>query len=341
VIAFNILNVGRFKLGAACVGGARTTLQTAIAYAKQRKAFGNSIAEFGLVQQMLADITLGIYTCESAVYRTVGMIDARLEHIDKTASDAPLHIRKALEEFAVECSIIKVYGSEMLDRTVDLNVQIHGGYGFVQEYPAERPYRDSRVNRIFEGTNEINRLLITGMLLKKALKGELPLLGAVQKLTDEMLAGPSLDDGESDEPLSTELRQIDNARKLGLLLAGAAFQRYREKLESEQEIIAGLSDILTEVYLMQSAALRAVKLRQSRSSHAELAEKMAQVVVAEGMERVENASHRLLPAVADGDMLRAESAMARRLLKRDWIDTIALRRKVAASALESGRYPLS
>jgi len=339
IIAFNILNVGRFKLGAACVGGARNCLHDALAYARQRKAFGKPIAEFGLVQQMLADMVIGLYGCESAVYRTVGLIDARLGDIDKTAADAPQRIRKALEEFSVECSIIKVFGSEMLDQVVDHNVQIHGGYGFVQEYPAERPYRDSRVNRIFEGTNEINRLLITGQLLKKGLKGELPLLAAVQKVSEDVLAGAATDP-DPQRPLAAEQQSLEGARKLTLLLAGAAFQRFREQLEQQQEILAGLSDLLIEVYVAQSALLRALKM-PAEASNAALARSLARVTVAEGLERVQAIAHRLLPAIAEGDMLRTQVAMVRRLLKHDLVDTIALRREIAAATLSAGRYPLA
>ncbi len=339
IIAFNILNVGRFKLGAACVGGARNCLHDALAYARQRKAFGKPIAEFGLVQQMLADMVIGLYGCESAVYRTVGLIDARLGDIDKTAADAPQRIRKALEEFSVECSIIKVFGSEMLDQVVDHNVQIHGGYGFVQEYPAERPYRDSRVNRIFEGTNEINRLLITGQLLKKGLKGELPLLAAVQKVSEDVLAGAATDP-DPQRPLAAEQQSLEGARKLTLLLAGAAFQRFREQLEQQQEILAGLSDLLIEVYVAQSALLRALKMPAEASSAA-LARSLARVTVAEGLERVQAIAHRLLPAIAEGDMLRTQVAMVRRLLKHDLVDTIALRREIAAATLSAERYPLA
>src|SRR3989441_1168685 len=192
VIAFNILNVGRFKLGAMCVGGARVALENSIAYAKQRKAFGKVIADFGLVREKLANMASLIYVGESLVYRTVGMMDMALNEIDKSGVDAAKETRKAIEEYAVECSIIKVWGSEMVDYVVDETVQIFGGYGFVEEYPAERAYRDARINRIFEGTNEINRLIITGFLLKRAMSGQLPLMPAIKKLMDEVLAGPSL-----------------------------------------------------------------------------------------------------------------------------------------------------
>ncbi|HMK29311.1 MAG TPA: acyl-CoA dehydrogenase family protein, partial [Terriglobales bacterium] len=195
VIAFNILNVGRFKLGAGCVGGARTALQNAIGYARQRKAFGRVIADFGMIREKLANMATCIYAGEAAVYRTVGMMDVALAEVDKSAADAATQIRKAIEEYAVECSIIKVWGSEMLDYAVDETVQVYGGYGFVEEYPAERAYRDSRVNRIFEGTNEINRMIATGWLLKKAMSGQLPLMSRIKQVLDEVMAGPSSSDG--------------------------------------------------------------------------------------------------------------------------------------------------
>ncbi len=200
VIAFNILNIGRFKLGAMCVGGARVSLENAIGYAKQRKAFSKVIADFGLIREKIANMAALIYVGESLVYRTVGMMDAALNEVDKSGADALKETRKAIEEYAVECSIIKVWGSEMIDYVVDETMQIYAGYGFVEEYPAERAYRDARINRIFEGTNEINRLIITGFLLKRAMSGQLPLMPAIKKLMDEVLSGPSTGD-EIEGPL--------------------------------------------------------------------------------------------------------------------------------------------
>src|SRR2546426_1121102 len=212
VIAFNILNVGRYKLGAGCVGGARNVLQSAIEYARQRKAFGKSIADFGLIREKLATMAVGVFAGEAMIYRTVGMIDAALSEIDSSAPDASREIRKAIEEYAVECSIAKVWCSEMLDRTVDEVVQIYGGYGFVEEYPAERAYRDSRVNRIFEGTNEINRMIITGFLLKRAMTGQLPLMPAIKRIMDEVLAGPTYNE-EAGGVLAAERALVGNAKK--------------------------------------------------------------------------------------------------------------------------------
>src|SRR5271167_1563356 len=252
-IAFNILNVGRFKLGASCVGGARSSLQHAIAYAKERKAFGKSIAEFGLIREKLEQMAAWLYASESMVYRTVGMMDTALSLIEHN----PEAVRKAIEEYAVECSIIKVSASEMLDFAVDEMVQVYGGYGFVEEYPAERAYRDSRVNRIFEGTNEINRLIITGWLLKRAMSGQLALLPAIKKTMDEVMAGPSGEELEG--TLAAERKLVENAKKLSMLIAGAASQKYMQKLADQQEIMGGIADMVIETFAMDSALLRARK----------------------------------------------------------------------------------
>ena len=225
-IAFNILNIGRFKLGAACVGGARNSMNHAVQYAKDRKAFGKSISEFGLIQEKLAESATGIYAGESLTYRTIGMIDAALADVDAHAEGASREIQKRIEEYAVECSILKVWGSEMLDMVVDHVVQIYAGYGYVEEYPAERAYRDSRINRIFEGTNEINRLIMTGWLMKRAMRGQLPLLPAIKKIMDEVMSGPCAAE-EREGPLAAEHQLLANARKLTLFAAGAASQKYR------------------------------------------------------------------------------------------------------------------
>src|ERR1022692_2086573 len=215
IIAFNILNIGRFKLGAMCVGGARVSIESAVAYAKQRKAFNKVIGDFGLVREKIANMATLLYVGESLVYRTVGMMDVALGDVDKSAADASKQTLKAIEEYAVECSIIKVWGSEMIDYVVDETVQIYAGYGFVEEYPAERAYRDARINRIFEGTNEINRLIITGFLLKRAMTGQLPLMPAIKKLMDDLLSAPAA---------ASSL--TENARKLTLFAAGLASQKY-------------------------------------------------------------------------------------------------------------------
>jgi butyryl-CoA dehydrogenase len=338
VIAFNILNVGRFKLGAGCVGGARTSLQHAINYAKQRKAFGKSISDFGLIREKIANIAISVYSGESMVYRTVGMMDAALEQVDKHGPDAAREIRKAIEEYAVECSIAKVWGSEMFDQVVDDVVQIFGGYGFVEEYPAERAYRDSRVNRIFEGTNEINRMIITGFLLKRAMTGQLPLLPAIKRVMDEVLSGPSLSEQE-EGVLATERALVANMKKLALFAAGAASQKYNTALADQQEIIATLADMIIETFASESCVLRAQKMAASKGeSGAELAIAMTQAYVAEAMAKIEVAGKRVIAAVADGDMLRTQTAILRRLSKHDPVNTIGLRQQIAAKVLDAGKY---
>jgi alkylation response protein AidB-like acyl-CoA dehydrogenase len=338
IIAFNILNIGRFKLGAGCVGGTRTALQNAIGYAKQRKAFGKSIAEFGLIKEKIADIAIGIYTGEALVYRTVGMIDAALANIDKSSPEASREIRKGIEEYAVECSIAKVWGSELLDRAVDETVQIYGGYGFVEEYPAERAYRDSRVNRIFEGTNEINRMITTGWLLKQAVSGKLPLMSAIKKLMDEVLAGPSLSE-PLEGALAAERTIVSNAKKAALFVAGSASQKYMMALPDQQEIMGAMADILIEVFAMESALLRTQKLvARNGEAAAQLAIAMTQVYIREAMEKIEAASRKVIAAVAEGDMLRTQLAILRRLLKYEPVNTIALRQKIADRVVEAGKY---
>jgi len=337
-IAFNILNIGRFKLGAACVGGARNSLQHAIQYAKERKAFGKSICEFGLIQEKLAESATGVYVGESMAYRTIGAIDAALADVDTQAEGAAREIQKRIEEYAVECSILKVWGSEMLDTVVDHVVQIYAGYGYVEEYPAERAYRDSRINRIFEGTNEINRLIITGWLMKRAMSGQLPLLQAIKQLMDEVMAGPAAAE-DREGPLADEHKLLANAKKLAMFAAGAASQKYMQALADQQEIMGALADCITEVYAIESAILRAEKLRASRGeSAARQAIAMTRYYTAKATQTVELSARKVIAAVAEGDMLRTQMAILRRLSKHEPADTIALGRAIARYAIEAGRY---
>ncbi len=338
IIAFNILNVGRFKLGAMCVGGARNSLQAAVEYAKQRKAFGKVIADFGLVREKLADMAVGVFTGEAMVYRTIGMIDVALAEIDKSGANAAAEIRKAIEEYAVECSILKVWGSEMVDMVVDETVQIFGGYGFVEEYPAERAYRDARVNRIFEGTNEINRLIITGWLLKRAMSGQIPLLPAIKKLMDEVLSGPSMSEGP-EGTLAAERAMVANAKKVSLFASGIASQKYMQALADQQEIMGALADIVIETYAAESALLRAQKMiEQQGDSAAQLAVAMARVYLQHALEKVETSARKVITAIADGDMLRTQLAILKRLLKYEPFNTIALRQQIAQRVIEAGKY---
>jgi butyryl-CoA dehydrogenase len=341
VIAFNILNIGRFKLGAMCVGGARVSLENAVGYAKQRKAFNKVIADFGLIREKIANMAALIYVGESLVYRTVGMMDAALSEIDKSSAEAMKDTRKAIEEYAVECSIIKVWGSEMIDYVVDETMQIYAGYGFVEEYPAERAYRDARINRIFEGTNEINRLIITGFLLKRALSGQLPLMPAIKKLMDEVLSGPSTGD-EIEGPLAEERKLVTQAKKLGLFAAGSATQKYMQTIQDQQEVMGAIADMTIETYAMESAVLRAQKLVEAKGEReAALAIAMTRVYLAQAMDKIESAAKRIIAAVAEGDMLRTQLAILRRLAKYEPFNTIELRRQIAQRTIEVGKYSLA
>jgi len=341
VIAFNILNIGRFKLGAMCVGGARVSLENAVGYAKQRKAFNKVIADFGLIREKIANMAALIYVGESLVYRTVGMMDGALSEVDKSGADAMKETRKAIEEYAVECSIIKVWGSEMIDYVVDETMQIYAGYGFVEEYPAERAYRDARINRIFEGTNEINRLIITGFLLKRAMSGQLALMPAIKKLMDEVLSGPSMGE-EIEGPLAEERKLVAQAKKLGLFAAGSATQKYMQAIQDQQEVMGAIADMTIETYAMESAVLRAQKLVEMKGEReASLAIAMTRVYLAQAMEKIESAAKRILAAVAEGDMLRTQLAILRRLAKYEPFNTIELRQQIAQRTIEVGKYSLA
>jgi alkylation response protein AidB-like acyl-CoA dehydrogenase len=341
LIAFNILNIGRFKLGAMCVGGGRISLENAIGYAKQRKAFTKVIADFGLVREKIANMATLLYVGESLVYRTVGMMDAVLDDVDKSATDAAKQTLKAIEEYAVECSIIKVWGSEMIDYVVDETVQIYAGYGFVEEYPAERAYRDARINRIFEGTNEINRLIITGFLLKRAMSGQLPLMPAIKQLMDEVLSGPSSGE-ELEGALAEERKLVAQAKKLGLFAAGSATQKYMQAIQDQQEIMGAIADMTIETYAMESAVLRAQKIVEAKGeASAALPVAMTRVYLSQAFEKVESAARKVIAAVADGDMMRTQLAILRRLAKYEPFNTIELRQQIAQKMIERGKYTLA
>jgi alkylation response protein AidB-like acyl-CoA dehydrogenase len=341
IIAFNILNIGRFKLGAMCVGGARVSIESAVAYAKQRKAFGKTIGDFGLVREKIANMATLIYVGESLVYRTVGMMDTLLSEVDSASPDAAKDRRKAIEEYAVECSILKVWGSEMIDYVVDESMQIFAGYGFVEEYPAERAYRDARINRIFEGTNEINRLIITGFLLKRAMSGQLPLMPAIKKLMDEVLSGPSAGE-EIEGALAEERKLVAQAKKLGLFVSGAATQKYMTAIQDQQEVMGAIADMTIEIYAMESAVLRAQKMvEQKGETSAALPLAMTRVYLTQALEKIEAAAKKVIADVAEGDMLRTQLAIVRRLSKHEPFNTIALRQQIAQKTIEAGKYTLA
>ena len=342
-IAFNVLNVGRFKLGVACIGGARHALAHMVRYAKERTAFGKPIAEFGLIQRKISTSATQLYAAESMAYRTVGMIDASLAQmtaqVTAELAHSPRETQRRIEEYAVECSILKVYGSEMLSVVTDELVATMGGYGYVEEYPAERYYRDARINRIFEGTNEINRLIITGWLMKRALKGQLPLLPAIKKIMDEVMQPPSFETGsEEGELLAREAEVLTAAKKIALFAAGVASQRFMAALEQQQEIMADLADMIAQVYALESALLRARKLAGKAS--AEVAAAMTGLLADETMGLAEQAARRVLAGCGEGDMLRTQLAILRRLARFTPANVVGLSRSVARHAIQLERYPL-
>jgi alkylation response protein AidB-like acyl-CoA dehydrogenase len=330
IIAFNILNIGRLKLGPGAVGGAKNVLAICLKYAKERKAFGSAIAEFGAIRHKLAEMAIRTYAVESMVWRVVGLIESQLaqsNHEQHADSQSEL---KAVEEYAAECSMIKVYASEMLDYVVDEGVQIHGGYGYHQDYAVERAYRDSRINRIFEGTNEINRLLITGMLLKRAARGQLALIPAVEgvvKGIGKVVPGESMNE---------ETRLVHNAKNIALFTIGIAYQKYGTELEKQQELLMNISDITMEVFAMESSLLRSRKL--ATSGKGTNAAEMCAVFLREAMDRIELSSRNVMGACSNGNSLRENMAALRGFANYDPIDAITLRRNIAGRLLGAGSY---
>jgi butyryl-CoA dehydrogenase len=337
-IAFNVLNVGRFKLGVACIGGARHALAHMIRYAKERVAFGKPIAEFGLIQRKISTSAAQLYAAESMAYRLVGMIDASLGQGNADSNNSR-EIQRRIEEYAVECSILKVYGSEMLSLVADELVATMGGYGYVEEYPAERFYRDARINEIFEGTNEINRLIITGWLMKRALNGQLPLLGAIKKLMDEVMQPPSFDSGSGDEePLAREADVLAAVKKIALFAAGVASQRFMTSLQDQQEVMADLADIIVQVFALESALLRARKMGSAAAK--DVCAAITGLLADETMSLAEPAARRVLAACAEGDLLKTQLAILRRLARFTPVDAVDLSRLVAKECIRLERYPL-
>jgi butyryl-CoA dehydrogenase len=331
IIAFNILNIGRLKLGALAVAGAKDILAISAKYAKQRKAFGSAIADFGAIQHKIAEMAIRIYAAESIAWRIVGLIQGQLTGFSWERPDAANTILRAVEEYAVECSIVKVYGSEVLDYVVDEGVQIHGGYGFHQDYAVERAYRDSRINRIFEGTNEINRLLITGMLLKRAARGQLALMTAASELLKEIQSG-KIGSMDADE----ELRLVRNAKKIALLTVGLAYRKYQAELEQHQEVSMNLADIIMESFAMESSLLRARKL--IRSGKATVAAQICSVLLRDAMARIEMAARNVLGTCSQPEMLAGNMSVLRKLAAYNPIDATDVRREIAARVLARERY---
>ncbi|MHB8399374.1 MAG: acyl-CoA dehydrogenase family protein [Candidatus Limnocylindrales bacterium] len=339
-IAFNVLNVGRFKLAAAALGGMRPAVRTALEYAQGRVAFGRPIFGFPLVADKIAGMAVRTYAIESMVYRIAGLIDERLGGVE--AGGSAEAVRAALEEYAVECSIAKVAASEDLGWVVDELVQVHGGYGYIEGYPAAQAYRDARINRIWEGTNEINRLLVPGTLIRRALKGRLDLLGPARRAQEALLApSPAGLDRDADDPLGSETALVEGLRQVTLLLAGAAVQRYGTALEEEQEVLAGLADLVIALFTTESAIVRARQARAetdaaTASSHLD----MARLAVLERVGPAELIARSLASRVSDGDEARMLQSGIRRLLRGEPVDRIAIARRVAAAVAAAGGYPV-
>lgn len=339
IIAFNILNIGRFKLAAGCLGGSKRTIGTASTYANERKQFNKPIVSFPLIGRKLAEMTVKTYALESMVYRTAGLMEEKLSELDSASEDNGTLAAKAIAEYALEASVNKIFGSETLDFVVDEAVQIHGGYGYMQEYEVERAYRDSRINRIFEGTNEINRLLIPDMLLRRALKGQIPLLQAAQALEKELvsLMPPTFSGNEPD--LEEQQWILKATKKIFLTVGGLAVQKYQTALEGEQEILANLADMITKIYALESALLRTLKLKDEEDQELHKLREAAVKVYAEWtITEIDQLARETLSRMEEGDTLRTLIALTRKLTRRSSVDTVTLLREIADATGNQQKY---
>lgn len=336
LIAFNILNIGRFKLAAGTVGTAKRAIELSARYAKERKQFGKPIASFGLIQEKLAEMAICTYALESCVYRIAGLFESELAGVEQADG---FTIAQQIADFAVECSIAKVLGSEVLDYVVDEGVQIHGGYGYMSEYEIENLYRDARINRIFEGTNEINRLLIPSILLRKALKGELPLLEAMQELQEELLAfTPALFE-EDEAILEAEQRLVEQAKKIFLMTAGIAAETYGEALTEQQEIVRDLADLVIEIFAMESSYARAVKALATHGKKRAAAKTDYAIAYCHGaIARMEQIARHAITAMTTGDEQRTQLTALRRLTRYQPINQVTLKRRIAGRIIEAGKF---
>lgn len=337
VVAFNILNVGRFKLAAGAIGACGVVLETALKYASERKQFGVELNTFGAIQSKIAQIATKTYMAESVVYRTSGLMENGFHGLDLTVNCSK-EAGKALEEYAIECSLNKVFASEVLDFAVDEGVQIHGGYGFIQEYPIERMYRDSRINRLFEGTNEINRLLVPLTLLKRAMAGELPLLQAAQAVSKDLVSLAA----SNDEGLAGLNQMTQKAKKLCLMAAGIAAQNVGMALKDNQYVLTGLAEMILQVYAMESGVLRAQKVQSLNVSdeHKAFVEKAATLGAYEAFIILEQQAKEVLCAVEKGDSLSTVLAGMRKLVRRPNVDMIGMRQEIAKYVIAKGSYPI-
>ena len=337
IIAFNILNVGRYKLAIGGVGGSKRALELSAKYTNERKQFDTPISSFTLTQEKLGTIASEIYANESAVYRTVGLFQKRMSSLTPEQQKDGREVAAAIAEYQIECSMSKYMCTELLDYSTDEAVQLHGGYGFMQEYEVERMYRDSRINRIFEGTNEINRLLVPGTLLKKAMKGELPLLQQAQALQEELMM--MMPEEVGTEPLDAEKHLLKNAKKIVLLGAGLAAQTYMQKLDQEQEILVNLADMVAEVYNIESVILRTEKAINKTGVEKNQQKLLyTQVYAQEAFNRIEADAKETLIAVEEGDSLQMMLSSLRKLTRHTPTNVIAKKREVAAKVIEEERY---
>ncbi|SDJ62162.1 acyl-CoA dehydrogenase family protein [Salimicrobium halophilum] len=337
IIAFNILNVGRYKLAIGSVGSAKRAIELSVNYAKERKQFQTPIMSFPLIQEKVASVAANTYANESAVYRTVGLFEQSMGRLSEEELNDGKAVANVIAEYAIECSLTKVFGTELLDFAVDEAVQIHGGYGFMQEYEVERMYRDSRINRIFEGTNEINRMIVPGNLVKKAMKGELPIFEKAKQLEEEIMT--MMPEEPGDAPLEQELYLLKNAKKIGLLAAGLAAQKYGEKLEQQQELLVNIADITGEIFNMESAILRTKKAidKDGEEKHRQKL-LYTQVYVQEAFNRIEAHAKETLIRAESGDNLRMMLGALRKLTRHNPLDVIQIKREIAKGLEESEKY---
>ncbi|WP_203363021.1 acyl-CoA dehydrogenase family protein [Bacillus sp. REN10] len=337
VIAFNILNIGRYKLGVGTVGSSKRAMEIAVKYANERKQFNTPISSFNLTKEKFATMGAKLYACESAIYRTVGYFEDRMSQLSEEEQKDGMAISKSIAEYAIECSLGKFFGSEVLDYMVDEGVQIHGGYGFMEEYEIARMYRDSRINRIFEGTNEINRLIVPGTYVRKAFKGELPLLEKAQQLQGELMM--LMPEEVGTEPLAQEKYLVKNAKKIGLVAAGLAVQKYGKALEREQEVLSNLADIVNLIYAMESAVLRTEKaianVGEEKSKQKLL---YTQIFCQEAFDEIEAHAKETLIAVEEGDNLRMMLSVLRKLTRYTPINIIAKKREAAEKIISAEKY---
>lgn len=333
-IAFNVLNIGRYKLCVLAMGGSKKALNNAVNYANERIQFNVPISSFGAIQHKLAEMAIRIYACEAATYRAAGLIDQKIEELAAQGMDKVQAKLVAAEEYSIECAILKVFGSEVLDYVVDETVQVYGGTGFSEEYPAARAYRDARINRIFEGTNEINRLLSVGMLVKKAMKGEFDLFTPAMAVQKELMSVPDFSSGDSEDYFGADKKAIAQSKKAILMTAGAAFQQYMQDLEKEQEIVMNLADMLIELYVCESLLLSTEKLVQLRGVDAcSLEIAMTRTYISDALERMYLSGKHAVAAFAEGDTLRMMLMGLKRFTKYDTYNTTVARRQVAAKLI--------